>query len=107
MRLFIARSRTPASAGRVGLPKGKAGKCALGEGQNPLRLALELAPAKAGGKAGGKGREAPLSIVAQRAYINGCRATGYDDKSWREIGTADPGAVPGGSTTSFAAMQGG
>jgi len=29
-------------------------------------------------------------------------SVGYDDKLRRAIGTADPGAVPGGSTTNLA-----
>ena len=29
----------------------------------------------------------------------GPEQSGYDDKLWRVLGTADPGAVPGGSTT--------
>ena len=32
-------------------------------------------------------------------------SAGYDDKVWRAIGAADPGAVPGGSTT-FPAQAG-
>ncbi len=38
------------------------------------------------------------------AYIGragGILLSGYGDKAWRTIGAADPGAVPGDSTTGF------
>jgi hypothetical protein len=34
------------------------------------------------------------------ALYEQCRVTDYGDKLLRAIGTTDPGAVPGGSTTS-------
>ena len=41
----------------------------------------------------------PFSFAHLRLYWFLPGSPGYGDKLWRAIGTADPGAVPGGSTT--------
>ena len=41
----------------------------------------------------------PFPFGAHALYVVVPVSTGYGDKVWRAIDAADPGAVPGGSTT--------
>ncbi len=42
--------------------------------------------------------KALFSLIAQCLYVRLSGSPDYGDKRWRELGAADPGAVPGGST---------
>ena len=46
----------------------------------------------------GRRRAAHFTLIAESLYGEVPASAGYGDKLLRVIGTADPGAVPGGST---------
>ncbi|GEM_PF-1602739 len=50
--------------------------------------------------------KAVFSLIAHRLYDGMSGSPDYGDKRWRELGAADPGAVPGGSTTTPWATKG-
>lgn len=55
---------------------------------------------------GGGAASLPPFLLRTSPYMHLCRLAGYDDKLRRTIGTADPGAVPGGSTITRPAWPG-